>query len=63
MLELQAHFCWVITVDYKVRLGQVKSEFNRKRAKLTRSVPASILSIFSEKPNSVLEILKVHNLM
>ena len=28
MLEFQAHICWVITVDYKVRLGQVKSEFN-----------------------------------
>ena len=26
MLEFQAHICWVITVDYKVRLGQVKSE-------------------------------------
>ena len=28
MLEFQAHICWVITVDYKVRLGQVKSEFD-----------------------------------
>ena len=28
MLEFQAHICWVITLDYKVRLGQVKSEFN-----------------------------------
>ena len=28
MLEFQDHICWVITVDYKVRLGQVKSEFN-----------------------------------
>ena len=28
MLEFQAHICWVITVNYKVRLGQVKSEFD-----------------------------------
>ena len=28
MLEFQAQICWVITVDYKVRLGQVKSEFD-----------------------------------
>ena len=27
-LEFQAHICWVITVDYKVILGQVKSEFD-----------------------------------
>ena len=40
MLEFQAHVCWVITVDYKVRLGQVKSEFDWKRPKLTRSVRA-----------------------
>ena len=53
MLEFQAHICWVITVDYKVRLGQVKSEFDSKRPKLTRSVWASILSIFSIKYNSV----------
>ena len=53
MLEFQAHICWVITVDYKVRLGQVKSEFDRKRPKLTRSVRASKLSIFSVNSNSV----------
>ena len=53
MLEFQAHVCWVITVDYKVRLGQVKSEFDRKRPKLTRSVQASKLSIFSVKSHSV----------
>ena len=53
MLEFQAHICWVITVDYKVRLGQVKSEFDWKRPKLTRSVRASKLSIFSWKYNSV----------
>ena len=53
MLEFQAHFCWVITVDYKVRLGQVKSEFDWKSPKLTRSVRASILSRFSMKSNSV----------
>ena len=41
MLEFQAHICWVITVDYKVRLGQVKSEFDWKSPKLTRSVQAS----------------------
>ena len=50
MLEFKAHICWVITADYKVRLGQVKSEFDQKRPKLTRSVRASILSIFSIKP-------------
>ena len=27
-LEFLAHICWVITVDYKVRLGQIKSEFD-----------------------------------
>ena len=54
MLEFQAHVCWVITVDYKVRLGQVKSEFNWKRPKLTRSVRASKLSVISMKYNSVL---------
>ena len=47
MLEFQAHICWVITVDYKVRLGQVKSEFDWKSPKLTRSVRASKLSMFS----------------
>ena len=54
MLEFQAHICWVITVDYKVRLGQVKSEFDWKRPKLTRSIRASKLSIFSVKSHSVL---------
>ena len=54
MLEFQAHICWVITVAYKVRLGQVKIEFNRKIPKLTRSVRASKLSVFSIKSNSVL---------
>ena len=53
MLEFQAYICWMITLDYKVRLGQVKSEFNRKRPKLTRSIPASKLSIFPMKYNSV----------
>ena len=53
MLEFQAHICWVITVDYKVRLGQVKSEFDWKRPKLTRSLRASKLSIFSTKSYSV----------
>ena len=53
MLEFQAHFCWVITVDYKVRLGQVKSEFDWKRPKLTRSVRASKLSLLSIKYSSV----------
>ena len=53
MLEFQAHICWVITVDYKVRLGQVKSEFDWKRPKLTRSVRALKLSIFSMKSHSV----------
>ena len=33
MLEFQTHICWVITVDCKVRLGQVKSEFDWKRPK------------------------------
>ena len=28
MLEFQAHICWVITVDFKVKLAQVKSEFD-----------------------------------
>ena len=28
MIEFQAHIYWVITVDYKVWLGQVKSEFD-----------------------------------
>ena len=49
ILEFQAHICWVITVDYKVRLAQLKSEFDWKRPKLTRSVRASKLSIFSIK--------------
>ena len=53
MLEFQAHICWVISVDYKVRLGQVKSEFDRKRPKLTRSIRASKLSTFSIRYNSV----------
>ena len=53
MLEFQTHICWVITVDYKVRLGQVKSEFHGKRQKLTRSVRASKLSMFSIESNSV----------
>lgn len=52
-LEFQAHICWVIIVDYKVRLGEVKSEFNRKGPKLTCSVRASKLSIFFVKFNSV----------
>ena len=56
MLKFQAHICWVINVDYKVRLGQVKSEFDLKSQKLTRSVQASKLSIFSVKSNSVVEI-------
>ena len=34
MLEFQAHICWVKTVDYKVRLGQVKSEFDSKKSKI-----------------------------
>ena len=55
MLEFQAHICWVITLNYKVRLGQVKSEFESKRPKMTRSVRASKLSIFSVKHNSVIE--------
>ena len=33
MLKFQAHIRWVITVDYKVRLGQVKSEFDWKNQK------------------------------
>ena len=41
------------SVDYKVRLGQVESEFDWKRPKLTRSVRASKLSVFSTKYNSV----------
>ena len=53
MLEFQTHICWVITLDYKVRLGQVKSEFNWKRQKLTRSVRASKLSLLSIKYSSV----------
>ena len=53
MLEFQAHIFWVITVDFKVRLGQVKSEFHLKSQKLTRSVRASKLSIFTMKYNSV----------
>ena len=28
MLEFQAHNCWMISVAYKVRLGQEKSEFD-----------------------------------
>ena len=55
MIEFQAHICWMISVDYKVRLGQVKSEFDWKSPKLTRSVQASKLSIFSIKHNSVVE--------
>ena len=43
----------MITVDYKVRLGQVKSEFDGKSPKLTRSVRASKLSEFSVKSHSV----------
>ena len=53
MLEFQAHICWVITVDYKVRLGEVKSEFDWKRPKLTRPVRAPKLSIFAIEYNSV----------
>ena len=53
MLEFQSHICWMITVDYKVRLGQVKSEFDWKRPKLTHSVQASKLSIFSVNSYSV----------
>ena len=47
------HICLVTSVDYKVRLGQVKSEFDWKRQKLTRSVRALKLSIFSQKSYSV----------
>ena len=43
----------VVLVDYKVRLGQVKSKFDWNRQKLTRSGRASKLSIFSIKSNSV----------
>ena len=53
MLEFQTHICWVMTVDYKVRLVQVNSEFDWKRPKMTRSVRASKLSRFSIKLNSV----------
>ena len=53
MLEFQAHICWVMTVDYKVRLGQARSEFELKSQKLTRSVRALKLSLFSVKSNSV----------
>ena len=53
MLEFPAHICWVITVDDKVRLDQVKSEFEWKRPNLTRSIRASKLSVFSTKYNSV----------
>ena len=53
MLEFHAHFRWVIIVDYKVRLGQVKLDFDWKSPKLTRSIRASKLSIFSTKSNSV----------
>lgn len=31
MLEFQAHICWMITVDYKVRLGKVKSELEKTK--------------------------------
>ena len=58
MLEFQAHICWVTTVDYKVRLGQEKSEFDWERQKLTRSVRASKLSIFSVKSHSVCDIIE-----
>ena len=53
MLEFQTHICWVITVGYKVRLGQVKSEFDWKSPKLTRSNWASELSIFLIESYSV----------
>ena len=53
MLEVQAHICWVITVDYKVGLGQAKAEFKWKRQKMTRSVWASKLSKLLIKSNSV----------
>ena len=43
----------VVLVDYKVRLGQVKSEFDWKSPKLTHSIQASKLSVFSMKYNSV----------
>ena len=33
-LEFLAHICWVIIVDYKVRLGQVKSEFYLEKTKI-----------------------------
>ena len=52
-LSFQTHICWVISVDSKVRLGQVKSEFDWKRAKLTRSVRALKLSMLSLKSYSV----------
>ena len=58
MLEFQAHICWVISLNYKVKLGQVKSEFDWKRPKLTRSGQASKLSIFSVKSYSVPRISK-----
>ena len=44
MFEFQAHICWVISVDYKARLDEVKSEFYWKIPKLTRSVRASKMS-------------------
>ena len=53
MLEFQSHICWVITVDYKVRLGQVKSEFDWKSPKLNRSVRAAKLSISTVESYSV----------
>ena len=37
MLDFQALIYWVMSVEYKVRLGQVKSEFECKIPKLTHS--------------------------
>ena len=53
MLEFHSHMCWVIFVDFKVWLGRVKLEFDLKRPKMTRSIRASILSVFYIKFCSV----------
>ena len=53
MLEFHAQVCWVIIGDFKLWLGQVKSEFDLKRPKMTRTVRASILSMFYIKFCSV----------
>ena len=49
----------MITLDYRVRLGQVKSEFKRKSPKLTLSIRASKLSVISMQSHSVLMRLQV----